>query len=69
MRTHREAPLSPSTSCPYPMNRKEEIERALTTLSRRMALSGAAASFQHFRLKPLYAAKLEDKCRLFKLAS
>ena len=33
--------LNPSTSFPYPMNRKEEIERALTTPSRRMALSVA----------------------------
>ena len=35
------APLSLSTSSRYPMKRKEEIERALSTLSRRMALSSA----------------------------
>lgn len=35
------APLNLSASFRYPMNRKEEIERALSTLSRRMALSGA----------------------------
>ncbi len=41
MRMIQESSLSPSTSFPYPMNRKEETERALTTLSLRMALSGS----------------------------
>ena len=35
------APLNLSASFLYPMNRKEEIEWALSTLSRRMALTGA----------------------------
>ena len=37
---HQVEPLNLSASSQYPMRRKEEIERALSTLSRRMALSG-----------------------------
>ena len=35
----REAPSNRCASSPFPMNRKEEIEQALTALGRRMALS------------------------------